>query len=84
MYNERKKHDTFWRKKMSGNSKNNAGVMRASNYKTTWRYNIRRYWPLYLMILPGVIFLIVFKYIPMLGCIIAFQDYSVFKGIISL
>lgn len=68
---------------MPRNSKKNAGVMRASNYKSTWRYNIRRYWPLYLMVLPGVIFLIVFKYIPMFGCVIAFQDYSVFKGILK-
>ena len=28
-----------------------------------------------------VIFLILFKYIPMMGSIIAFQDYSVFRGI---
>ena len=58
-------------------------MMKKSDYRTTWRYNIRRYWPLYLMVLPGVIFLIVFKYIPMLGCVIAFQDYSVFKGILG-
>lgn len=43
--------------------------------------NIRKYWPLYIMVLPGVIFLILFKYIPMMGSIIAFQDYSVFRGI---
>ena len=61
--------------------KTSAAVLCASGYKTTWRYNVRRYWPLYLMVLPGVIYMIVFKYIPMTGCIIAFQDYSVFKGI---
>ncbi len=52
-----------------------------TGYRSTWRYNIRRYWPLYLMTLPGLAFLIIFKYIPMLGCVIAFQDYNVFKGI---
>ncbi|NMO95251.1 sugar ABC transporter permease [Paenibacillus lemnae] len=33
------------------------------------------------MILPGVVFFIIFKYIPLMGSIIAFQDYNVFKGI---
>lgn len=37
-------------------------------------------WPLYLMALPGVAFLIVFKYIPLAGSVIAFQNFSVFKG----
>lgn len=43
--------------------------------------NIKKYWPYYVMILPGVLFFVVFKYIPMFGSVIAFQDYSVFKGI---
>ena len=49
--------------------------------KTNLICNIKKYWPYYLMVLPGVIFFLVFKYIPMLGSVIAFQDYSVFKGI---
>ncbi|MEK3886406.1 ABC transporter permease [Bacillus sp. FSL K6-3431] len=36
---------------------------------------------LYVMILPGIVFYIVFKYIPLLGSIIAFQDYQIFKGL---
>ena len=68
---------------MHRNNRKKAGMMETSGYRTTWRYNIRRYWPLYLMVLPGITFLIVFKYIPMLGCVIAFQDYSVFKGIMD-
>lgn len=36
---------------------------------------------LYLMILPGLIYFIVFKYVPMWGLIIAFQDYQPFLGI---
>lgn len=43
--------------------------------------NLRKYWPYYVMVIPGVVYFIVFKYIPMLGSVIAFQDYSVFKGI---
>ena len=45
--------------------------------------DIRKSWPMYLMALPGVIYLIAFRYIPMLGSVVAFQDYSVFKGILG-
>lgn len=40
-----------------------------------------KHWPLYSMILPGVLYFVIFKYIPLAGSIIAFQDYNVFKGI---
>ena len=43
--------------------------------------NIKKYWPYYVMVLPGVIYMIIFKYVPMLGSVIAFQDYSVYEGI---
>ncbi|MBB3110200.1 putative aldouronate transport system permease protein [Paenibacillus phyllosphaerae] len=36
---------------------------------------------LYLLALPGIAFFIVFKYVPMWGIVIAFQDYSPFLGI---
>jgi len=36
---------------------------------------------MYLFMLPGFIFFVVFKYIPLLGAVIAFQDYSPFLGI---
>lgn len=51
--------------------------------KTNLIQNMKKYWPYYVMVLPGVIFFLAFKYIPMLGSVIAFQDYSVFKGILD-
>ncbi|MGO4369983.1 ABC transporter permease [Paenibacillus sp. MCAF20] len=36
---------------------------------------------LYVMLLPGVFYFIIFKYIPMFGIAIAFQDYKPFKGV---
>lgn len=45
------------------------------------RANFRKYWPYYVMALPGVVYLIIFKFVPMLGCVIAFEDYQVYKGI---
>ncbi|WP_416151164.1 ABC transporter permease [Salipaludibacillus sp. HK11] len=38
---------------------------------------------LYLMILPGVIYFIIYKYIPMYGLIIAFKDYKPYLGIMG-
>nr|WP_311764828.1 ABC transporter permease subunit [Paenibacillus agricola] len=40
-----------------------------------------KHWQIYTMVLPGLIFFIVFKYIPLAGVVIAFQDYNVFNGI---
>jgi len=45
--------------------------------------NIRKHWMLYLMILPGILFYIIFKYVPLAGSVIAFQDYQIFKGILG-
>lgn len=46
-------------------------------------HGFRRLWPLYVMVLPGVLFFILFRYIPLTGTVIAFQDYSVFKGVLA-
>ncbi|THF76599.1 ABC transporter permease [Cohnella fermenti] len=36
---------------------------------------------MYLLLLPGLIFLLLFKYTPMYGILIAFQDFNIFTGI---
>ncbi|WP_246369626.1 ABC transporter permease [Saccharibacillus deserti] len=38
---------------------------------------------LYLMILPGFLYFVIFKYFPMGGLIIAFQDYQPYRGILG-
>lgn len=43
--------------------------------------NVKKYWPYYLMIIPGIIYFIIFKYIPMFGSVIAFKDYNVVDGV---
>lgn len=43
--------------------------------------HFRKYFPYYAMMLPGIIYLIMFKYIPMAGSVIAFKDFSVIEGI---
>ncbi|NMA82828.1 MAG: sugar ABC transporter permease [Epulopiscium sp.] len=44
---------------------------------------VKRDWQLLLILLPGLIFYIIFRYGPMYGMIISFKDYSVYKGIIN-
>lgn len=44
---------------------------------------LRRYlkqWDLQLMVIPGLLFIFVFNYIPMYGVLMAFQDFNIFKG----
>ncbi|MCM1189129.1 MAG: ABC transporter permease subunit [bacterium] len=43
---------------------------------TLWKY---RY--LYLLAAPGMLYFIIFRYVPMYGVLIAFQDFSINKGI---
>lgn len=42
--------------------------------------NLKRTWPIYAMILPGFLYFIFFKYLPMFGIVIAFQKYDPFQG----
>lgn len=44
------------------------------------RWNMRRNWPLHMMLLPAVILALVFQYVPMAGIVIAFQDFKPWLG----
>ena len=46
----------------------------------TFKQYMKRAWPLYVMIVPGVIFVLLFRYYPMYGVVIAFQDFSPARG----
>ncbi len=48
--------------------------------KSKLKKYLKREWPLHLMLLPAVILLAVFSYYPMVGILIAFQDYVPSKG----
>lgn len=45
-------------------------------YKNIWN---NKY--LYLMFLPGFLYFLIFRYIPIAGLVVAFKDYSIVKGI---
>ncbi|KRE57698.1 ABC transporter permease [Paenibacillus sp. Soil750] len=38
---------------------------------------------MYLLLFPGILYFVVFKYVPMLGLVMAFQDYKPFTGFIN-
>jgi putative aldouronate transport system permease protein len=37
-------------------------------------------WDIQMMVVPAILFIIIFNYIPMYGTLMAFQDYNIFKG----
>lgn len=55
-----------------------AVAKKKSFWSTVWR---ERY--LWLMVLPGVLYFVIYKYAPMFGIVIAFQDYNPVKGVLN-
>ncbi|MEG0942573.1 MAG: ABC transporter permease subunit [Angelakisella sp.] len=47
------------------------------------RTALKKDWPLYLMLIPGVVYVFVFHYVPMYGVTIAFKDFMASKGIMG-
>jgi putative aldouronate transport system permease protein len=45
-----------------------------------WLVKLRRDRTLILMVLPAIVLFLVFNYVPMLGSVMAFQDYDVYAG----
>lgn len=52
---------------------------RLKRYRRMWR-DIRADWILYLLLVPGMVYVVLFHYIPMLGVANAFRDYSAVTG----
>ena len=52
---------------------------RLKRYRRMWR-DIRADWILYLLLVPGMVYVVLFHYIPMLGVANAFRDYSTVTG----
>lgn len=50
-------------------------------WKRSWLRSLRKYWPMYLLLVPVIVYFLVFKYKPMLFVQIAFKDYKLRKGI---
>lgn len=48
--------------------------------RSSWKRALCKYWQLYLLLIPVIVYYIVFKYKPMVGVQIAFRDYKLRKG----
>ena len=69
---------------MSDLSKNilPATLNRTLSQRLTWLVDhLKREWQIYVMLLPAIIWFIVFLYKPMYGLQVAFKDYSIFRGV---
>ncbi len=44
---------------------------------------MRSQWILYLMVVPGILYFLIFRYVPMAGTIIAFKEYRVLDGMLG-
>ena len=55
--------------------------MKKQKRKATILKSVNKYKYLYLLSLPGFIYLILFAYKPMVGILMAFQDYNIISGI---
>lgn len=69
------------KKKQTLNQPERKNMNHSSNYFKKLMADIYRDRLLYLLLIPFVLWFLIFKYIPMAGIQIAFKDFSLFKGI---
>ncbi|MBD2862652.1 MULTISPECIES: ABC transporter permease [Paenibacillus] len=51
-----------------------------SSPRGRWLDYMWKYRALYFISIPGIVYFFIFKYVPLFGSVIAFQDYNIFKG----
>ncbi|UQZ32636.1 protein lplB [Paenibacillus sp. PK3_47] len=49
--------------------------------KNPWGKELKIHWPLYVFCIPALVFVLIFAYGPMVGLVMAFQDYKPWLGI---
>lgn len=52
-----------------------------SSFVRAWKRSLKKYWQLYLLLIPVIAYYVIFKYIPMVGAQIAFRNFKFSKGI---
>ncbi|MFD2333493.1 ABC transporter permease [Cohnella sp. GCM10020058] len=50
-------------------------------HKASLRSKIWRYRWLYVFMIPGILYYLIYHYVPMFGLVVAFQDYNLMKGV---
>lgn len=49
--------------------------------RSGFRFMLRSYGPWFLMVAPGLVYYLIFRYGPLYGLVMAFQEYNIFEGI---
>lgn len=57
-------------------------VQMQKGWGALWK-EVKAHKVLYLLMLPGLLYFVLFRYIPMFGLVIAFKDYDIFKGVLD-
>lgn len=57
--------------------------MTTSSYKKDLRQRFKKSLPIYVLLIPAMSLLLIFHYAPIFGIVIAFKDFSPFKGILG-
>ena len=65
-------------KRISVRQNSLAANNRRTLYKSFWYHR----W-LYLMLVPPIVYYVIFRYLPMYGVVMAFKDFNIIKGILG-
>ncbi|MDR0553345.1 MAG: ABC transporter permease subunit, partial [Treponema sp.] len=57
--------------------------MNSKSRRLPWGMYLKDNYDLYLLLLPGLAFIVIFAYVPMYGILMAFQDYIPTKGVLG-
>ncbi|MBB6734687.1 ABC transporter permease [Cohnella zeiphila] len=62
-------------------SNNEANLNRNVRKRKTLRSEIKQNFYLYVLVFPGILYFLIFKYLPMVGVIVAFENFNTTKGL---
>lgn len=62
-------------------SNNKADLVVMKKNKKSFLSDVKQNFYLYLLVLPGILYFVIFKYLPMVGVVVAFQNFNTVKGI---
>lgn len=68
------------RKVQTASDLSNIADENTNGNKKRARMSVKKYWQLYLMLIPVVVFFFLFNYLPTFGTVMAFQDYRMTRG----
>lgn len=68
------------RRKATLNYSHEIMVNKKTNKKNNFFKYVKRNYGLYMLLIPGFIFLLIFHYVPLYGIVLAFKDFNMFSG----